>query len=53
MIRLCPSTEVRSIAALLQGAKPGELLSGVPDLPVFKVFWDVSRAIRLPRRKRC
>jgi hypothetical protein len=25
-------------------ARPGELLAGVPDHPVFKVFWDVARA---------
>ena len=25
-------------------SRPGELLDGVPDLPVFKVFRDVSRA---------
>ena len=44
VIRRVSSTEVRSLAALHKWAKPGELLSGVPDLPVFKVFWDVSRA---------
>ena len=25
-------------------ARPGELLAGVPDHPVFKVFWDVASA---------
>jgi glutamate synthase domain-containing protein 2 len=44
VIRRVSSTEVRSLAALHLWAKPGELLSGVPDLPVFKVFWAVSRA---------
>ena len=44
VIRRVSSTEIRSLAALHTWAKPGELLSGVPDLPVFKVFWAVSRA---------
>ncbi|MDO8788068.1 MAG: FMN-binding glutamate synthase family protein [Sulfuritalea sp.] len=44
VIRRVSATEVRSLAALHHWAKPGELLSGVPDHPVFKVFWDVSRA---------
>lgn len=44
VIRRVSATEVRSLAALHHWAKLGELLSGVPDHPVFKVFWDVSRA---------
>ena len=44
VIRRVSSTEVRSLAALHVWAKPGELLRGVPDHPVFKVFWDVARA---------
>ncbi len=44
VIRRVSSTEVRSLAALHQWAKPGELLGQVPDLPVFKVFWAVARA---------
>jgi glutamate synthase domain-containing protein 2 len=44
VIRRISSTEVRSLAALYKWAKPGELLDGVPDHPVFKVFWDVARA---------
>ena len=44
VIRRVSATEVRSLAALHHWAKPGELLSGVPDHPVFKVFWDVSHA---------
>jgi glutamate synthase domain-containing protein 2 len=44
VIRRVSSTEVRSLATLHTWAKPGELLSSVPDLPVFKVFWAVSRA---------
>jgi len=43
VIRRVSSTEVRSLAALHMWAKPGELLKHVPDLPVFKVFWEVSR----------
>lgn len=44
VIRRVSATEVRSLAALHHWARPGELLAGVPDHPVFKVFWDVSRA---------
>ena len=44
VIQRVSSTEVRSLAALHIWARPGELLSAVPDLPVFKVFWAVSRA---------
>ncbi len=44
VIRRVSATEVRSLAALHHWARPGELLSGVPDHPVFKVFWDASRA---------
>ena len=44
VIRRVSATEVRSLAALHHWAKPGELLAGVPDHPVFKVFWDVSSA---------
>ncbi len=44
VIRRVSATEVRSLAALHHWARPGELLSGVPDHPVFKVFWDVARA---------
>jgi hypothetical protein len=44
VIRRVSSTEVRSLAALYKWARLGELLSAVPDHPVFKVFWSVSRA---------
>jgi glutamate synthase domain-containing protein 2 len=44
VIRRVSSTEVRSLAALHVWARPGELLSGTPEHPVFKVFWDVARA---------
>jgi len=44
VIRRVSATEVRSLAALHHWARPGELLAGVPDHPVFKVFWDVSNA---------
>ena len=43
-IRRVSATEVRSLAALHHWARPGELLAGVPDHPVFKVFWDVASA---------
>ena len=44
VIRRISATEVRSLAALHHWARPGELLDGVPDQPVFKVFWAASRA---------
>lgn len=45
IIRRVSSTEVRSLAALHLWLKPGELLDGgVPDHPVFKVFWNIARA---------
>ena len=44
VIRRVSSTEVRSLAGLYNFVAPGELLSGVPDHNVFKVFWDVARA---------
>lgn len=44
VIRRVSSTEVRSLATLHTWAKRGELLSGLPDHPVFKVFWQVARA---------
>ena len=44
VIQRVSSTEVRSLAALHIWAKPRELLSAIPELPVFKVFWAVSRA---------
>ncbi len=44
IIRRVSATDVRSLATLHHWARPGELLSGVPDHPVFKVFWDVARA---------
>jgi hypothetical protein len=44
VIRRVSATDVRSLASLHHWARPGELLAGVPDHPVFKVFWDVARA---------
>lgn len=44
VIRRISSTEVRSLSALYQWLKPGELLDSVPSHPVFKVFWEVSTA---------
>ena len=44
VIRRVSSTEVGSLAALHTWAKRGELLTGLPDHPVFNVFWDVARA---------
>jgi len=44
VIRRVSSTEVRSLAALHQWVTPGQLLSGIPDHPAFKVFWQGARA---------
>ena len=44
VIRRVSATDVRSLATLHYWARPGELLAGIPDHPVFKVFWDVARA---------
>ena len=44
VIRRVSATDVRSLATLHHWARPGELLAGIPDHPVFKVFWDVARA---------
>ncbi len=43
VIRRVSSTEVRSLAALYNWLKPGELLNSTPDSPVFKVFWEAAR----------
>ncbi|MEZ5438183.1 MAG: FMN-binding glutamate synthase family protein [Lysobacteraceae bacterium] len=39
IIQRVSSSEVRSLAALQHWVKPGELLDGESDHPVFKVFW--------------
>ncbi|HEX6833817.1 MAG TPA: FMN-binding glutamate synthase family protein [Rudaea sp.] len=44
VIRRVSSVEVRSLAALYPFVRPGELLAGIPDHSVFRVFWDVARA---------
>ncbi|TLY48949.1 MAG: FMN-binding glutamate synthase family protein [Gammaproteobacteria bacterium] len=44
VIRRVSSIEVRSLSALYQFVKPGELVGGLPDHAVFRVFWDVARA---------
>ena len=44
VIRRVSSTEVRSLATLHPWVQPGALLTTVPKLPVFEVFWAVSRA---------
>jgi glutamate synthase domain-containing protein 2 len=43
VIRRVSATEVRSLAALHTWVQHGELLTGEPSHPVFKVFWEVSR----------
>ena len=44
IIRRVSSTEVRSLSALYHFVKPGELIGGLPDHAVFKVFWEAARA---------
>ena len=44
IIRRVSSTEVRSLSALYHFVKPGELIGGLPDHAVFKVFWNAARA---------
>jgi glutamate synthase domain-containing protein 2 len=46
IIRRISSTEVRSIAALYHWVQPNELLGGVAEHAVFKVFWQAARADR-------
>ncbi len=46
IIRRVSSTEVRSLAALHHWVKPNELLHGVSDHPVFRVFWESASADR-------
>jgi glutamate synthase domain-containing protein 2 len=43
VIRRVSSTEVRSLSALYNFVKPGELLSTLPEHPVYKVFWNAAR----------
>ncbi len=43
VIRRVSSNEIRSLAKLHRWMKPGELLVGVPDHPVYQVFWEASR----------
>jgi glutamate synthase domain-containing protein 2 len=44
IIRRVSSTEVRALAKLHHFVPPGQLLEGVPEHPVFQVFWDQARA---------
>ena len=44
MIRRVSANEVRSLAALQHWLKPGELLAGVPNQPVYEGFWTAARA---------
>lgn len=44
IIRRVSSTEVRSLASLHRFVEPGELLRGVPEHPVFRIFWNSARA---------
>lgn len=41
--RVSPN-EVRSWAHLHHWNKPGDLLTGTPDIPVYKAYWDIARA---------
>jgi hypothetical protein len=42
IVRRVSATEVRSLAALYHWVKPNELIDGVSDHPVFKVFWELA-----------
>jgi glutamate synthase domain-containing protein 2 len=44
IVRRVSSNEVRSLATLHPWMKPGALLSGVPEQPVYQVFWAASRS---------
>jgi len=44
IIRRISSTEVRSLSALYHFVKPGELIGGLPEHAVFKVFWHAAHA---------
>jgi len=44
VIRRISSTEVRSLSSLYNFVKPGELLAGLPEHPVYRVFWNASRS---------
>ncbi len=44
VVRRVSSNEVRSLSTLHHWLKPGELLEGVPDHPVYEVFWRVARS---------
>ena len=44
VVRRVSSNEVRLLATLHPWLKPGELLSGVPDQAVYRVFWGASRS---------
>ncbi len=44
IVRRVSSTDVRSLAALHVWAKPDELLHGMPEHAVFRVYWPVARA---------
>jgi hypothetical protein len=44
VIRRVSSNEVRSLSTLHPWLAPGELLAGVPDHPVYQVFWANARA---------
>jgi glutamate synthase domain-containing protein 2 len=44
VVRRVSSNEVRSLAALHHWLRPGELLAGVPEHPVYQVFWDSARS---------
>ncbi|MDP9198071.1 MAG: FMN-binding glutamate synthase family protein, partial [Pseudomonadota bacterium] len=44
VVRRVSSNEVRALATLHHWMKPGELLSEVPNQPVYQVFWAASRS---------
>jgi glutamate synthase domain-containing protein 2 len=44
VIQRISASQVRSLAAMHQWLKPGELLAGIPNQPIFEVFWGSARA---------
>ena len=44
VVRRVSSSEVRSLATLHHWLRPGELLAGVPEHPVYQVFWESARS---------
>jgi glutamate synthase domain-containing protein 2 len=44
IVRRVSHNEVRLLSNLYPFVRPGELLTGCPDIPAFRVFWDQAQA---------